>query len=151
MISSHFEAGPRGDARRGAAAVELACLLPLILFCSMAAFDFSRVAYVQIALQHCARNGALYEFYKASNYNMPATWSSLSNAVTADAFGLTVTATAATPFPLLSSNNYVTVTATTTYTPCALGAFKNYPSIPGSITLSQTAVMPFPASTAAVP
>jgi hypothetical protein len=151
MISSHSEIRPLSEARPGAAAVELAILLPLLLFCSMAVFDFSRVAYVQVTLQNCARNGALYEFYKASSYSMPSNWTSLSSAVTADEFGLTVTATAATPSPPLVSNNYVTVTATATFTPVTVGVLKGFPSIPSSITLSQTATMPFPASTSAVP
>ena len=53
------------------AAVELAFLLPLLVFACMAAVDFARVAYVQVTLQNCARNGALYEFYKAAGYAAP--------------------------------------------------------------------------------
>jgi Flp pilus assembly protein TadG len=150
MISSHSEIRPLGEARPGAAAVELAMLLPLLLFCSLALFDFSRVAYAQVTLQNCARNGALYEFYAASNYSMPSTWSSFNSAVTADAFSLSnVTATRVTPTPPLTSNNYVTVTATATITPVTIAVLKGFPSIPSSITLSQTATMPFPASTSA--
>lgn len=150
MVSSHSEIRLLSEARAGAAAVELAMVLPLLLFCSVALFDFSRVAYAQVTLQNCARNGALYEFYKVSQYNMPTGWTSLASAASADEFGLTVTATATTPSPPLASNNYVTVTATATITPVAIAVLKGFPSIPSSITLSQTATMPFLASTSAV-
>jgi Flp pilus assembly protein TadG len=149
MISSNSKSLSRGKKRRGLAAVELAFLLPLILFFAMATVDFSRMVYMQVTLQNCARNGAIYEFYTAAGYAMPSNWTSLSSAVTADESGLTITATATSPKN--SSNNYVTVTATTTFTPISLYPINGYPSIPSSITLTQTATMPFPASTAAVP
>ena len=93
MISprSRSRADGRRAKPRGMAAVELAFLLPMLVFASMAAIDFARVAYVQITLQNCARNGALYEFYKAAGYQMPSGWTSLSAAVQADAGNLTVT------------------------------------------------------------
>ena len=63
--------------------------------------------------------------------------------------GMTVTATANSP--ALSSNNYVTVTATSTFKPIALPSMHGLPSLPGTISLSQTATMPYPASAIAVP
>ena len=65
--------------RRGVAAVELALLLPLLVFVCMAAIDFARVAYALVILQNCARNGALYEFYSASGNSLPSNWTSLPN------------------------------------------------------------------------
>ena len=62
--------------RRGAAAVELALLLPVLVFCSMMTVDFARVAYVQVTLQNCARNGALYEFYTQSRFVASVGWTS---------------------------------------------------------------------------
>ncbi len=136
--------------RRGAAAVELAVVLPVLIFCSMAAVDFARVAYVQVALQNCARNGALYEFYKKAGFSLPSGWTSLSAAASADApSGLTVTATATSPGS--ASNNTVTVTATTTYNLIAMGSSSRLPSMPGSVTLTQTATMPYPNSASAIP
>jgi hypothetical protein len=138
------------EARRGAAAVEVALLLPLLIFCSMMAVDFARVAYVQLALQNCARNGALYEFYSQAGFSLPTGWTSLSTAVNADASsGMTVSATAATV--TLSSYTYITVTATTTFTPIALPSMHGLPSLPGSVTLTQTATMPYPAGASPVP
>ena len=109
-----------------------------------------RVAYVQLALQNCARNGALYEFYTKAGYSLPSAWTSLSTAVNADApSGMTVSATAATV--TLSTYTYITVTASTTFTPIGLPSMQGLPSLPGSVTLSQTATMPYPAGASPVP
>jgi Flp pilus assembly protein TadG len=139
----------RGEGRRGTAAVELAVLFPFLLFLTMATVDFARVAYVQVTLQNCARNGALYEFYTQAGLQIPAGWTSLSAAAQADAGALNVTATATSPES--STNNSVTVTTTATYSLVALPAIRGFSSIPGSITLSQSATMPFPASASIVP
>jgi TadE-like protein len=150
MIRSQFRAGTRGgsrgaDSRSGAAAVELAGLLPILIFCTMASVDFARVAYVQVTLQNCARNGAVFELYQAANVPLPAAWTAtpltVKTAVNADVpSGMTVT------YKVTSSaaNNTVTVTVSTVYNLVALGAEGNEPSFPGSITLSQSATMPFP-------
>ena len=83
--------GGRQLPRRGLAAVELALLLPLLVFLCMATVDFARVIYALVTLQNCARNGALYEFYKACGYSLPSGWTSLSTARAGDAGNLTVT------------------------------------------------------------
>jgi hypothetical protein len=132
--------------------VELATLLPLILFLSMASVDFARVVYVLVTLQNCARNGALYEFYTAAGFSLPPGWTSLSTAVSADAGNLTLnTPTAATPSPPLATNNYVTVTVSTNFSPIGYPALHGLPAIPGTITLTQSVSMPMPPSTSAVP
>ena len=41
--------------RRRRLAVELATMLPVLVFWSMATVDFARLAYVQVTLQNCAR------------------------------------------------------------------------------------------------
>jgi Flp pilus assembly protein TadG len=146
------------DTRRGAAAVELALLLPVLVFCSMMSVDFARVAYVQVTLQNCARNGALYAFYTGMNTVNKAgilvPYSSLNTAVQADAppymvndASFSVVATS----PALSTNNYVTVTVTYAFTPIALSSMDGMPSIGSPIILSQSATMPYPASQNAVP
>jgi Flp pilus assembly protein TadG len=136
--------------RRGAAAVELATLLPVLVFWAMATVDFARLAYVQVTLQNCARNGALYEFFAKSGFSLPAGWTSLATAVQADeGSGLSVTATATSP--ALSTNNYVTVTATTTFSPIALPSIHGLPSLPGSVTLTQSVTMPYPNSASSLP
>ena len=46
--------------RRAVAAVELAVLLPFLMFVFVAGVDFARVFYHCITLTNCARNGAVY-------------------------------------------------------------------------------------------
>src|SRR4051812_26621652 len=46
--------------RRGAAAVELAVLLPFVVFVFVIAVDFARVFYFSQTIENCARNGAIY-------------------------------------------------------------------------------------------
>jgi Flp pilus assembly protein TadG len=149
MVHARVGTARRRKSRRGAAAVELAVLLPVLIFASMASVDFARVAYVQLTLQNCARNGALYELNTKAGFPLPSTWTSLSTATQADESSLSVTATASSP--ALATDNYVTVTATATYTPIALPAMHGLPSLPGTITLSQSVSMPYPASASAVP
>src|SRR5688500_673600 len=50
----------RCRARKGAAVVELAVLLPLLVFLFVIAVDFARVYYYSLTLTNCARAGALY-------------------------------------------------------------------------------------------
>jgi Flp pilus assembly protein TadG len=55
--------GTRGTdhhGRRGVAVVELAVLLPLLVFLFVVAVDFARVYYFSLTLQNCARAGAMY-------------------------------------------------------------------------------------------
>jgi Flp pilus assembly protein TadG len=149
MRASCIQSGKKQTCRDGAAAVELATLLPILIFCSMAVVDFARVVYVEVTLQSCARNGAMYEFYSATGMSIPSGWTSLSAAASADALsGMTVSATATSPG--LASSNHVTVTATTTFKLISLAAFGQLPALPGSMTLSQTATLPYPASTSTV-
>jgi TadE-like protein len=156
-LSSQSRPTRRRAKRRGMAAVELALLLPLLVFACMVAVDFARVVYAMVALQNCARNGALYEFYKAAGYSLPSGWTSLSTAVEADAGNLTVTVPStygsnSNPYsPASSSNNYVTVTAQCNFSLITLGSNDGLPSIGSSMTLTQSASMPMPASTGTVP
>ena len=154
MRLPYFTSLKKRNGRRGAAAVELALLLPVLVFCSMMSVDFARVAYVQVTLQNCARNGALYEFYKAAGFSLPTAWSSLSAAASADApsymagdASFSVAATS----PASSTNNYVTVTVTYAFRPIALPSMDGLPSLASPITLSQSATMPYPASQNPVP
>jgi Flp pilus assembly protein TadG len=152
MKLSHIPVRGTRSRCRGAAAVELATLLPLIVFISMASIDFARVVYALVTLQNCARNGALYEMYSANGFSLPSGWTTLSTAVNADAGGLVLnTPTAATPSPPLTTNNYVTVTVSTNFSPIGYPALHGLPSIPGSITLTQSVSMAMPPSTSAVP
>lgn len=50
----------RSKQRQGAATVELAILLPFLLFLFVITIDFGRVFYYAITITNCARDGALY-------------------------------------------------------------------------------------------
>jgi Flp pilus assembly protein TadG len=151
MLRLQIKARQHGRQLRGAAAVELAILLPLLLFMSMVIVDFSRLVYALVTIQNCARNGATYEFCAASGTSLTSPWSSLSTAVTADASNLAVkNITCSASSPGSSTNNYVTVTVTYPFTLISLGAIGNEPAIPTSLTLTQTATMPYPASLSTV-
>ena len=119
-------------ARRGAAAVELALLLPVLVFCSRCR-STSRVVTCRSRCKNCARNGALYELDAEMNtvdkagILMP--YSSVSSAVQADAPAymandpsFSVAATS----PALKANNYVTVTVTYAFRPIALLSMGRY-------------------------
>src|SRR5215510_9980754 len=49
---------------RGATVLELALVLPFLMFLFVIAIDYARVFYYGVILENCARNGAYY----ASNY-----------------------------------------------------------------------------------
>ena len=130
-------------ARRGIAAVELASLLPVILFLTLASIDFSRVVYALVTLQNCARNGALYEFNSAAGYG--STYTSLTQAVTADSGGLTL-GTPTAYAPGYNNNNYVTVTVSCQFSLISIPSVGGLPALSGTMTLSQSSSMPYPAS-----
>jgi len=49
---------PRPAKRKGAAAVELALVAPLLALLFVIAIDLSRIFYYQVVINNCARNGA---------------------------------------------------------------------------------------------
>ncbi len=140
---------PRRE-RRGLAAVELAVLLPMLVFMCMITIDFARVIYAATTLQNCARNGALYEFYTACGYSLPTGWNTLSTAVSSDAGSLTVTIPSTygshpNPYSQVQSTpHYVTVTVQCNFTLLTLGSDQGFPSIGGTMTLTQSVTMPLP-------
>jgi TadE-like protein len=155
MIASR-NAGRRSR-RRGLAAVELAMLLPLLVFVCMLVVDFARVMNAMMILQNCARNGALYEFYSTAGCALPSGWTSLSAAVQADAGNLDVTIPSTSnsnsnPYsPQATSNNYVTVTVQCNFTLLTLGSNGGFPSIGNAMTLTRSVSMPMPPQAATVP
>jgi Flp pilus assembly protein TadG len=120
--------------RRGAAAVELAVMAPLLAFMFVAIVDFSRVFYYSQTITNCARNGAIYGSDAVLAAQSP--YSSLSQAALADAANLS-------PQPTVSSTNgtdasgnpYVRVTVT--------WQFKMIAAFPGmpNVNLSRTVQM----------
>jgi TadE-like protein len=68
---------------RGIAAVEMALLLPLLAFIFVAGVDYARAFYYGIALDGCARNGAL--FGRVSPGDATSPFASVEAAVLSDA------------------------------------------------------------------
>src|SRR5262245_4334395 len=78
--------GCQPSARRGAVVVEMAVLLPLLVFLCLIAVDFARVFYFSLTIANCARNGAL--FASDAYVRTESTYTSVEAAALADAFNL---------------------------------------------------------------
>ena len=127
--------GRTGISRRGAAAVELALLLPVLLFLFVAIIDFGRVFYYSQTVENAARAGALY----LSDDDAVATspYANVHDAALADASNLS-------PQPAVASSNgtdasgnpYVRVTVSWSF-----HLLINYPGIGGTVNLARTLQM----------
>jgi Flp pilus assembly protein TadG len=121
--------------RKAAAAVELAVLLPLIMFLFVIAVDFARVFYYCQVIEGCARRGALY----ASDPKAPAAnlYSGVQDAALADAASLnpqpTVASTTGTD---QAGNGYVSVTVTWKFR-----TVTGFPGVPSNVTIGRTVQM----------
>ena len=123
--------------RKGAAAVELAVLLPLLTFLFLIAVDYARIFYYSLTLENCARNGALC----ASNaFNYPMPYSSVAQAAIADGASLSpaLTASDVTVTNGTDANGNSCVTVTINYT---FQTITNYPGLPSSVNLVRSVEM----------
>jgi Flp pilus assembly protein TadG len=120
--------------RRAVAAVELAVLLPFLMFLFVIGVDFARVFYHSLTLTNCARNGA---FYGCQDATHAADTAGIQTAALADAGNLS-------PAPTVSSTTTTDadgnscVQVTTTYT---FQTITSYPGVPSSLTLTRTVQM----------
>jgi Flp pilus assembly protein TadG len=99
--------------RRGAALVEAAFVLPIMLLLIGVAVDFSRIFYGNVTLSGSARNGALYEFdpiTPAQSY-----YTDYANAGNADATNMNGNVTFSKTTTTTSGNTNVAVTANTNF------------------------------------
>jgi Flp pilus assembly protein TadG len=145
--------------RRGAAAVELAILLPFLAFMFVIAVDWARIFYYSIAVTNCARNGALYmsQQQSAKTTTAPYTDSAYVNLYVNSANPVTDAALAdapdLTPAPTVTSTTgsdsygpYAEVTVSypfKTVTNFSLGSFW----VPSSNTVQRTVRMYVPPET----
>jgi len=130
-------ARPKRQRRSAAATVELALLLPLLVFLFVAALDFGRIFYYSLTLENCARNGA---HYASGSANSQVPYADIQSATIADGANLKP--------PLKKEDVAVsngtdvdgnpTVTVTVTYT---FRTVTNFQGIPAAVPISQSAQM----------
>jgi len=119
---------------RGAAAVELSLLLPILVFFFVISFDFARIFFYSQTLANCARSGALYS---SNLVNAVSPYNSVQEAALAEAGDLT-------PPPSVTSTNgfdsagnpYVRVTVSWDFQTIA-----SLPGVPATVHLSRTTQM----------
>jgi Flp pilus assembly protein TadG len=122
-------------ARRGAAVVELAVLLPLLIFLFVIAVDFARIYYVSLTLTNAARAGALYA--SDPGYANESPFANCVEAARADTTNLT-------PQPMITQitgtdaegRAYVEVTAMYKFE-----TISSFPGVPSDLTLRRTVRM----------
>jgi Flp pilus assembly protein TadG len=129
----------RRRADRGAAAVELALVLPLVLLLVCGIVDFGRILNMQITLSGAAREGARWVALGQGN---PTTRVTLAVAGTMPAPAVAWTACPANPPPSSTANTTVTVTRTySMLTPLNALSGLLGGALPGTITVTGTGVM----------
>lgn len=124
------------ERRRGAAAVELALLLPVLCFMAFLAVDFARVIPEASTIADCARSGAL--FASSAEIAGASPFTTAEEAARAAAAGFDpppdVSITTGTD---AGGFDYVEVTVSHTFRTIA-----GYPGIPSEVPLSRTVRMP---------
>lgn len=124
-----------GREQRGAAVVELAVLLPLLIFLFVISVDFARVYYFSVTLTNCARAGALYASDPTTASESP--FANVTEAALADATNLS-------PAPTVASTEgtdqygqrYAEVTVRHTFR-----TLTGFPGVPNEVNLARTVRM----------
>jgi Flp pilus assembly protein TadG len=119
----------RHQRRRGAAAAELALLLPLLGFMLVGAIDFCRLFYTYTTIANCARNGALWLSDPLASTQSP--YASFQIAALADATDLNpaLTTSNITSSSGTDSNGDSVVTVTVQYTFNLITSYLGYKSV----------------------
>jgi Flp pilus assembly protein TadG len=120
---------------RAHAAVELAALLPFIVFLAVIGTDWARLFYYTIAIEGCARAGALYA--SDSQCNSTSTpYANYQAAALASAPSLSPTPTVTKQSVTVDGRPGVQVTVTINFT-----TITNFPGVPKSETLTRKVAM----------
>jgi Flp pilus assembly protein TadG len=98
--------------RHGAAAVELALLLPVLMIVLVGAADFARVFRYAVIITNCARNGAIYG---TSSPTAALDTAGIQTAALRDAGSLGPTVSSSTGTTTNGSDTYTYVNVTVTY------------------------------------
>jgi Flp pilus assembly protein TadG len=121
--------------RKGAAAAELAVLLPFLMFMAIITADWARCLKMTLAANAAARNGALYASDPIYAANSPYT--STTEAALSEFTGVTPTPTVTEQSSIdAAGNKAVTVTVTVTFTTIA-----SFPGVPTVSTLTRSCQM----------
>lgn len=123
------------DRRPGAATVELAFLLPFLLYLGVITTDWARLLYYTITVEACARNGAIYA--SDADYAAKAPYATLQQAALAEAPQLDATATVTrTDTTDATGNKAVVVTVSVPFR-----TITNFPGVPSNQTLARSVQM----------
>jgi Flp pilus assembly protein TadG len=126
---------PPCAARHAAATVELALVLPFLMFILVAAVDFARIFYFSITIANCARNGAMYGADESLADKSP--YDTIEEAALADAQSLNPQPTVVSTQGADSTGQpYVQVTVTYPFR-----TVTGFPGVPRSIDISRTTRM----------
>ncbi len=124
----------RHSRRRGAAAVELAVLLPFLAFAFVVGIDFCRIFYYVQAVQNAALSGAVYACQDAT---AAADADRIKTLTLADATNLSP-APDVTTAPGTDADGNPTVSVTVTYT---FRTITNFPGVPAATKITRTVTM----------
>jgi Flp pilus assembly protein TadG len=133
---------PRRDSR-GAAAIELALVLPLLLLLVCGIVDFGRMLNIQITLSGAAREGARWEALRLPTTTGISVASRVGSAAPGVSPAPTTSLLSTCPSGAAATQN-ASVTATSTYTPLTpLGALSGLfgGAIPSTFTITGRGVM----------
>ena len=125
---------PPRAARRAAATVELAVLLPFLCFAFVVTVDYSRIFYFSITVANCARNGAVYG---SADTQHAVDTSGIDTASRDDAGNLDSTLLhVASSTDSTTNPSYVDVTVTYSFS-----TITKYPGVPSQTTITRTVRM----------
>lgn len=133
---------PARDRRQGAAAIELATVLPFLCFLFVIAVDYARIFYYGMTLENAARSGAYY----ASNYPGIYGYTTAQQSALGDTSNLSPSPTVTVMYssspsgpynsPAPISDGYVEVSVTWQFT-----TVTNYPGVPKDTYLTRACRM----------
>jgi Flp pilus assembly protein TadG len=127
----HYIPTARRPARRAAASVELALLLPFLMFAFIAAVDYSRLFYYSLIITNCARCGAVYGS-QSTKYAAASNWPNIKAAALAEASSLSPAPTVDDPVLGTDANGNPTISVTVHFSFQTIGI---YPSVSNPYTI----------------
>jgi Flp pilus assembly protein TadG len=134
----------RRTARHGAAAMELAFVLPILILLAVGCVDYGRYAYYSVGVQNAARAGAEYAAMNPYSTSGQAAWTNGVIQAAQDEMtnqtGYIPAALSVTPsVKIEKSTGLPIITVATTYT--GFTSAVNWPGIPQNPTLSASVVI----------